>query len=109
MTFDYSVGMVYYLSTSSLTQSQIFFTNIPFTPKKSYIFSFVLKSSTASPPWYLKPLCNYVRVNGGYGLESGQVVLPTSYTYLIQQITIFSIGDTVDSPAYFAVSSVSTY
>ncbi len=112
MTFDYSAGMVYYLPTSSITQSQIFFTNIPTTPNKSYIFTFILKPSTASSPWYLKPSGNYVRVNGGYGtlsgLASGQVILPTSYTYLIQQITIFSIG-TVDTPVYFAVSSVSSY
>jgi hypothetical protein len=113
MTFDYTSGMVYYLPTSNLTQSQIFFTNIPTTPKRSYIFTFVLKPSTASNPWYLKPSGNYVRVNGGYGtlsgLASGQVILPTSYTYLVQQITIFSIGDTIETPVFFAVSSVSSY
>jgi hypothetical protein len=112
MTFDYTAGMVYYLPTSNLTQSQIFFTNIPGTPNKSYIFTFILKPSTASNPWYLKPSGNHVRVNGGYGtlsgLQSGQVILPTSYTYLIQQITIFSIG-TLDTPVFFAVSSVSSY
>ncbi len=116
MTFDYSAGMVYYLPTSSITQSQIFFTNIPTTPKRSYIFTFVLKPSTASNAWYLKPSGNYVRVNGGYATVSGigsgstgSVVLPSTYTYIVQQITIFSIGDTVDSPVFFAVSSVSAY
>ena len=115
MTFDYSAGMVYYLPTSSITQSQIFFTSIPTTPKRSYIFTFVMKPNTASNPWYLKPSGNYVRVNGGYatvsgiGSGSGSVVLPSTYTYIIQQITIFSIGDTVDSPVFFAVSSVSAY
>jgi hypothetical protein len=116
MTFDYTAGMVYYLSTSNITQSQIFFANIPTTPKKSYIFTFILKPSTASNAWYLKPSGNYVRVNGGYATVSGigsgstgSVVLPSTYTYIIQQRTIFSIGDTVDTPVYFAVSSVSAY
>jgi hypothetical protein len=115
MTFDFSAGMVYYLPTSSITLSQIFFTNIPTTPKKSYIFTFIMKPSTASNPWYLKTSTNYVRVNGGYatvsgiGSGSGSVVLPSSYTYIVQQITIFSIGDTVDTPVYFALSSVSAY
>jgi hypothetical protein len=48
-------GMVFYINSSNIAQALVSFTEVPTTPQRSYIFTFILKPSSASSPYYLKP------------------------------------------------------
>jgi hypothetical protein len=107
--YSFSNGMVYSIISDATTVNSVSFINIPTTTNQSYIFTFILQPSTASNPYYIKPSSNTVVVNGVsvplYGLQS--VVLPSSYTYLVQQISI--IYDVYSGNNFFALTSVSAY
>jgi hypothetical protein len=64
MTFSINDGMVFYLTTNSTAMTTISFTDILTTPQKSYIFTFIMKPSTASSAFYIKPNTNFINVNG---------------------------------------------
>ena len=115
-SFSMTSGMVYYLTTTSTAMTSLGFTNIPTTPQQTYVFSFVLLPSVASSAWYLKPPTNYLSITavGGtvntavplYGISN--VVLPASYTYLFQQITIVNTSTTT-TPSFISFLSVGAY
>jgi hypothetical protein len=110
MTFSINDGMVYYISSNSTSQTTITFTDIPTTPQKSYIFTFVIKPTTVSSPWYIKPNSNFLNVNGISVTLSGlnNTTLPSSYAYIVQQITIFNISQT-STPNFIAITGFSGY
>jgi hypothetical protein len=115
-SFAMSAGMVYSLSTTATSISSLGFTAIPITPQSTYVFTFVLLPGTANSAWYLKPPSNFLSVTaaGGnintavplYGL--GAVSLPSSYTYLLQQVTIVNTSTTT-TPTFIAFVSVAGY
>jgi hypothetical protein len=114
-TFSMTTGMVYNLSTTATALTSLSFTNIPTTAQQTYVFSFVLLPGTSSSPWYLRPPSNSISVTpqGGslitvpvYGISS--VVFPTSYTYILQTITIVNTSST-SSPAFVSFLSVLGY
>jgi hypothetical protein len=107
-----TTGMVYNLSTTATALTSLSFTNIPTTAQQTYVFSFVLLPGTSSSPWYLRPPSNSISITpvGGslitvpvYGISS--VVFPTSYTYILQTITIVNTSSTT-SPAFVSFLSV---
>jgi hypothetical protein len=114
-SFSMTTGMVYNLSTTATVLTSLAFTNIPTTPQQTYVFSFVLLPTTNSSPWYLRPPTNFISITpqGGalltvpiYGISS--VVFPTSYTYIVQTITIVNTSTTT-SPTFISFLSVSGY
>jgi hypothetical protein len=107
--YSFSNGMVYSIISDATTVNSVSFINIPTTTNQSYIFTFILQPSAVNSPYYIKPSSNTVVVNGVsvplYGLNN--VVLPSSYKYLVQQITI--IYDIYTGGNFFALTSVSAY
>jgi hypothetical protein len=107
--YSFTNGMVYSIISDATVVNSVSFINIPTTTNQSYIFTFILQPSTASNPYYIKPSSNTVVVNGVsvplYGLSN--VVLPSSYTYMVQQISI--IYDIYAGGNFFALTSVSVY
>ena len=115
-SFSMLNGMVYNLTSNSTALSSLGFTNIPTTPQQTYVFSFIILPSTASSAWYLKPPTNYISVTaiGGstntavplYGISN--VTFGSSYTYIMQQITIVNSSLT-STPSFIAFLSASAY
>jgi hypothetical protein len=114
-SFAMTSGMVYNMSTTATVLTSLAFTAIPTTPQQTYVFSFVLLPTTNSSPWYLRPPTNFISITplGGalltapiYGISS--VVFPTSYTYIVQTITIVNTSTTT-SPTFISFLSVSGY
>jgi hypothetical protein len=107
--YSFSNGMVYSIISDATTVNSVSFINIPTTTNQSYIFTFILQPSAVKSPYYIKPRSNTVVVNGVsvplYGLTN--VVLPSSYKYLVQQISI--IYDIYAGSNFFALTSVSAY
>ena len=109
-TYNFNNGLVYTLDTNPTTITTILFTNIPITKQQSYKFTFILKPNNTNSGFYLKPNTNFVTINGVssplYGLSN--IVLPSSFTYLVQKITI--INTSVETtPTFIALTSVSGY
>jgi hypothetical protein len=108
--YSFTNGMVYSIISSSTATNSVSFINIPTTINQSYIFTFILQPSAVNSPFYIKPSSNTINVNGVsvplYGLNN--VVLPTSYTYLVQQISII-YNLYASSPQFIALTSVSAY
>ena len=115
-SFSMVSGMVYNLTTSSTAITSLGFTNIPTTPQQTYIFTFVLNPSTANSAWWLKPPTNFLSITAVGGSVNtavplvgiSNVVLPASYTYLFQQITIVNTSATT-TPSFMGFVSVSGY
>ena len=110
MTFNFTVNMIYYLEINSLTNSFLFFTNIPTTPQQSYIFTFLIKP-TVNSKFYMNPINNLISINGVlntpiYG--SSNVSLPTTFNFIVQQITIINTSST-STPSFIGLTSVSAY
>jgi hypothetical protein len=114
-SFSMTTGMVYNMSTTATVLTSLAFTAIPTTPQQTYVFSFVLLPTTNSSSWYLRPPTNFISITplGGalltapiYGISS--VVFPTSYTYIVQTITIVNTSTTT-SPTFISFLSVSGY
>jgi hypothetical protein len=115
-SFNMVSGMVINLATTSTAISSLGFTNIPITPQTTSIFTFILKPSTASSAYYLKPPTNFISITpiGGvintsvplYGISN--VSLPVSYTYLLQNVTIVNTSTTT-TPNYIAFTGVTGY
>lgn len=114
-SFSMTSGMVYNLTTSATALTSLSFTNIPTTPQQTYVFTFVLLPSTSNSPWYLKPPSNFINITpiGGtlisspiYGISN--VVFPTSYTYILQTVTIVNTSTTT-SPNFVSFLSISAY
>ena len=109
-TFDFAVSMIYYMEITSLTNSLVLFSNIPTTSQQSYVFTFFIKPTTNSKI-FINPLNNLLSVNGVlnvpiYGISN--VVLPLTFNFIIQQITIINSSITT-TPNYIAVTSVFAY
>ena len=114
-SFSMTTGMVYNLSTNTTPLTSLTLTNIPTTPQQTYVFTFVLLPSTVSSPLYLKPPTNFINITPEgsstvsvplYGISS--VVFPSSYTYILQTITVINTSTTT-SPTFIAFLSVSAY
>ncbi len=109
-SYSFNNGMVYSIISDSTTVNSVSFIDIPTTINQSYIFTFILRPSSVNSPYYIKPSSNTINVNGVsvaiYGLNN--VVLPTSYTYLVQQISII-YNLYASSPQFIALTSVSAY
>ena len=110
MTFNFTVNMIYYLEINSLTNSFLFFTNIPTTAQQSYIFTFLIKP-TVNSKFYMNPINNLISINGVlntpiYG--SSNVSLPTTFNFIVQQITIINTSST-STPSFIGLTSVSAY
>ena len=110
MTFNFTVNMIYYLEINSLTNSFLFFTNIPTTPQQSYIFTFLIKP-TVNSKFYINPINNIISINGFlntpiYGASN--VSLPSIFSFIVQQITIINTSTTA-TPNYIALTSVTAY
>jgi cytoskeletal protein CcmA (bactofilin family) len=107
--YSFSNGMVYTIISDATTVNSVSFINIPTTTNQTYIFTFILQPSAVNSPYYIKPSSNTIVVNNVsvplYGLSN--VVLPSSYTYLVQQISI--IYDIYAGGNFFALTSVSAY
>ena len=114
-SFSMTTGMVYNLNTTSTALTSLSLTNIPTTPQQTYVFTFVLQPSTLNSPWYLKPPSNFINITpiGSstitvpiYGISS--VVFPSSYSYILQTITVVNTSTTT-SPTFVSFLSVSAY
>ena len=115
-SFSMTNGMVYSLSTTSTATTSIGFTNLPSTPQQTYVFTFILLPSNASNPYYLKPSTNNISVTtvGGtintsvplYGIQN--IILPPTYTYMVQQVTIVNTSITT-TPSFLGFISVNGY
>jgi hypothetical protein len=107
--YSFSNGMVYSIISDATTVNSVSFINIPTDTNKTYIFTFILQPSAVNSPYYIKPSSNTIVVNNVsvplYGLSN--VVLPSSYTYMVQQISI--IYDIYAGGNFFALTSVSAY
>lgn len=110
-SYSFNNGMVYYLDTNSTTITSISLTDIPSSLQQSYIFTFIMKPSALSTPYYLKLNSNMVAINGQstslFGLSN--ISLPLSYTYLIQQITVINISTDTVTPNFISLTSLSAY
>jgi hypothetical protein len=102
--------MFYSIISDATVVNSVSFIDIPTTINQSYIFTFILRPSSVNSPYYIKPSSNTINVNSVsvpiYGLKS--VVLPTSYTYLVQQISII-YNIYASCPPFIALTSVSAY
>ena len=110
MTFNFTVNMIYYLEINSLTNSFLFFTNIPTTAQQSYIFTFLIKP-TVNSKFFINPMNNLISINGFlntpiYGASN--VALPSIFSFIVQQITIINTSTTA-TPNYIALTSVTAY
>ena len=110
MTFDFTLNMIYSIDITSLINSSLLFTNIPTTAQQSYIFTFLIKP-TANSKFFINPLNNFISVNGIstvpiYG--SSNISLPTTFNFIVQQITIINTSTTT-TPNYIALTSVTAY
>ena len=110
MTFNFTVNMIYYLEINSLTNSFLFFTNIPTTASQSYIFTFLIKP-TINSKFYINPINNLISINGVlntpvYGTTN--VSLPSTFNFIVQQITIINTSTTT-TPSFIGLTSVSAY
>ena len=107
-SYDYLKGQVYTLASDSTVISTLSFTNIPTNPQMSYVFTFILTPITISNPYYILPNTNFVSINGISTVLSGlsNVSLPSSYTNLIQQITIINTSYDIITPNFNASISV---
>ena len=110
MTFDFTLNMIYSMDITSLINSSLLFTNIPTTAQQSYIFTFLIKP-TANSKFFINPLNNFISVNGIstvpiYG--SSNISLPTTFNFIVQQITIINTSTTT-TPNYIALTSVTAY
>ena len=108
MTFNFIVNMIYYLEINSLTNSLVFFKNIPTTAQQSYIFTFLIKP-TINSKFFINPINNLTSINGVlntpiYGTSN--LSLPTTFNFIVQQITIINTSNT-SAPNYIALTSVS--
>ena len=111
LTFNMDTGMVIYMDTNSSTNSLVSFTNIPVTAQQSYTFTFILKPSTVNSKWYIIPNSNVISVNSISSIPIfgiANVILPTTYSYLLQQITIIN-KSTTTTPDFIAFTNVSGY
>ena len=114
-SFSMTTGMVYNLSTTATVLTSLAFTTIPTAPQQTYVFSFFLLPTTNSSPWYLRPSTNFISITPLVGAllripidGISSVVCPTSYTYIVQTITIINTGTTT-SPVFISFLSVSGY
>ena len=110
-TCSFDDGMVYkFVSPVTNSASSISFTNLPAESNSSYIFTFIMQPSISSSPFYIRPSNNTITVNGSSvplaGLQN--VILPVSYIYLVQHITIVE-RLTQGGPIYSAFTGVSAY
>ena len=111
LTFNMDTGMVIYMDTNSSTNSSVTFSNIPITAQQSYTFTFILKPSTINSKWFIIPNSNVITVNSISSIPIfgiANVILPSTYTYLLQQITIIN-KSTTTTPDFFAFTNVSAY
>jgi hypothetical protein len=110
-SYSFNNGMVYSIISDSTTMNSVSFIDILTTINQSYMFTFILRPSNANSPYYIRPSSNSINVNGVsiplYGLQN--VVLPTSYTYLVQQISIIYNIYSSPPPQFIALTSVSAY
>jgi hypothetical protein len=107
---SFNNGMVYSIISDSTTVNSVSFINIPTTINQSYIFTFILRPSSVNSPFYVRWSSNSIKVNGVsiplYGLQN--VFLPSSYTYIVQSISIiYNIH--ASTPQFVALTSVSAY
>lgn len=109
-TYDYLQGQIYTLGSDSTVMTTLSFINLPKIPQTSYVFTFILTPSLSSKPYYILPNTNFVSVNGISTALSGlsNITLPTTYTTLIQQVTIINTS-TFLTPLYNAVTSIVGY
>ena len=110
-TCNFNDGMVYkFESHLTISVSSISFINLPAESNSSYIFTFIMEPSIPSSPSYIRPSSNTITVNGSSvplaGLQN--VILPASYTYLVQHITIVE-RLTQGGAIYSAFTGVSAY
>ena len=111
-----TTGMVYNLSTTATVLTSLAFTTIPTAPQQTYVFTFVLNPSTANSAWWLKPPTNFLSVTAVGGsintavplVGISNVVLPASYTYMFQQVTIVNTSTTT-TPSFMGFVSVAGY
>ena len=110
-TYSILNGMVYRLSSTSVAINSISFTDIPTTPLQTYIFTFIITPPAPNNAYYINPNSQMISVNSlpatVYGLQT--VILPSGYTYLVQQITIINNSSTPNLPNFQAFTSVSGY
>jgi hypothetical protein len=112
LSFSFNNGLVYYLDINSTTITSISFTDIPETQQQTYIFTFIMKPASYSSynPAYLQVSSNTVAINGQstslFGLSN--VTFPSSYTYIIQQITLINMSTTAN-PNFISLTSLSAY
>ena len=114
-SFNMSAGMLYALAPSTNSLTSFSLTNIPTTAQATYVFTFILQPTTASSAFYLKPPNNIISVvctnnvsysATVYGVSS--LAFPSTYTYLLQQITLINKG-TLAAPIFIAFISVVGY
>jgi hypothetical protein len=109
-TYSFMNGMVYSIISDATVVNSVSFINIPTAVNQSYIFTFILRPSTANSPYYIKSSTSTINVNNVsiplYGLQN--VSLPSAYTYLVQQITII-YNLYASDPKFIGITSVSAY
>jgi hypothetical protein len=102
--------MVYSLASNDTPITSLSILNIPATPLQTYKFTFIIEPNVKSSPYYLKPTTNKTLINETsvslFGLSN--IVLPSSYTYLVQEITIMN-KSTTTTPSFVALTNVLGY
>jgi hypothetical protein len=108
-TYSYNTGIVYFMVTDSTNVSSFSLTDIPIdSPFKSYIFTFILQPISINSAFYIKPANILIKGVSTALTGLANVVLPSSYTHLVQQIAIINRSST-NTPSYIVLTSVSAY
>jgi hypothetical protein len=109
-SYSFNNGMVYSLASNATSITSLSILNIPSNPLQTYKFTFIIEPNVINSPYYLKPTTNNILINGTsvslFGLTN--VVLPSSYTFLVQEITIMN-KSTTTTPLFVALTNVLGY
>jgi hypothetical protein len=102
--------MVYSLASNDTPITSLSILNIPTPPLQTYKFTFIIEPNVKSSPYYLKPTTNKILINETsvslFGLSI--IILPSSYTYIVQEITIMN-KSTTTTPSFVAFTNVLGY
>lgn len=108
--YSFNDGMMYTLASNATPLTSLRIIDIPTTPLQTYTFKFIIKPDVKSTPFYLKTTSIRISINNAsvplFGLIN--VVLPSSYTCLVQEITIMN-KSTTTTPSFVAFTNVLGY
>lgn len=101
-------SMVYYFLSPNAATTTLTIYGIPSTLKSTYVFTLIY--NTPNSPYYFTGTTLGLVTTGAVSYNAtvyaGAVTLPTTYTYIVQSITIVNTGSTNN---FIALSSVQAF